>query len=205
VEVGLSENGADNEATFDNEGNSLPDIESTDISNSVDHLTLFNEQDSKIGAIETEGKANQGSTKSIGSKDSTRSSGLSLKRHASTSASRMSATLRKTVNIEHVSDGVKKVRDLGVHGVKRAADLGVNSAKKAADLGVNSAKKAAEFGVQKIQRAPELATKIAGSAAAIAPGLRSKQDGAPREAGFVVFRDLYTTHAARQMLQYPSG
>jgi hypothetical protein len=30
-------------------------------------------------------------------------------------------------------------------------------------------------------------------------------EGQPREAGFVVFNDLYTTQAARQMLQHPSG
>ena len=64
---------------------------------------------------------------------------------------------------------------------------------------------AKEFSRQKIQQAPELASKLTDTAAAIAPILRRKEDGAPRNAGFVVFRDLYTTHAARQMLHHPSG
>ena len=108
---------------------------------------------------------------------------------------------------------------IGVHGAKKAADS-VNTvvkkstkvardALKGADLvvskGMSKAKRAAELGVQNLQRAPELAMKVAGTAAAIAPMLRIKDEGAPREAGFVVFRDLYSTHAARQMIQYHKG
>ena len=46
------------------------------------------------------------------------------------------------------------------------------------------------------------------SAATVAPILLrslTQEDGTPREGGFVVFRDLYTTHAARQMLQHESA
>ena len=108
---------------------------------------------------------------------------------------------------------------IGVHGAKKAAGS-VNTvvkkstkvardALKGADLvvskGMSKAKRAAELGVQNLQRAPELAMKVAGTAAAIAPMLRIKDEGAPREAGFVVFRDLYSTHAARQMIQYHKG
>ena len=56
--------------------------------------------------------------------------------------------------------------------------------------------------MQTIQKAP---AKLANTASAIAPALRTKNKGQPREAGFVVFKDRYTTQAALQMLQYPSG
>jgi hypothetical protein len=171
--------------------------------------------DSEIDRMEAGENTNQDLSRSIsiGSRDSSRNSRSSrLKQRTSTSANRLSSTLRNSVN---VVENVKKVADLGVHGAKKAADLGVQRAKKAADLGVHGMKKAADLGVhgvmkagqlgvQNIQRAPALATKLTDTAAAVAPMLRSQADGAPREAGFVAFRDLYSTQASRQMLQHPS-
>jgi hypothetical protein len=137
-------------------------------------------------------------------------------------------------NAESVTQSVKKVGTLGVQGVKRvgsgtkivgtvvranadavasnmkkAGGLGVQSVRTAGTYGVTSVKKAAEVGIMKIQQAPDfgasLAATAAASAAAMVPIRMAKGDGIPREAGFVVFNDLYTTHAARQMLQHPSG
>lgn len=96
---------------------------------------------------------------------------------------------------------VKKVTGASVQRAAKAADFGLHSAKKAADFGLHSAKKAAEMGVSKLQQAPDLAMKVKKSAAFIAPAL-VQEDGEPRNAGFVVFRDLFTCQAARQMLQH---
>jgi hypothetical protein len=146
------------------------------------------------------------SSHSVESKESQKSSGSkSWRQHSSASAKKLATSLRKSVNVEHMSGGVQKVGAFGVHGAKRAADFGVHGAKKAADFGVHGAKKAAQYGVHKLTQAPELAAQIADTAAFIAPMLRRQDDGSPRDAGFVVFRDLYTTQAARQMLQHPSG
>jgi hypothetical protein len=112
--------------------------------------------DSKIDRMEAGEKTNQDlsrSTISIGSRDSSRSGGSSRwKRRPRTSASRLSSTLRNSVNVENV----KKVADLGVHGAKKAADLGVQRAKKAADLGVHGMKKAADLGVHGVMLKPQL-------------------------------------------------
>lgn len=84
------------------------------------------------------------------------------------------------VNTEAVAANLKKVGTIGVQGVKTAGSMGVARMIKAADLGIQNA-------------------------AAVVPLRIKKEEGKPREAGFVVFSDLYTTHAARQMLQHPSG
>jgi hypothetical protein len=100
-----------------------------------------------------------------------------------------------------VVGGVRKVSGR-VKQVKMATGKGVQSAVKAADMGIS---KAAEIGALHLQRAPKLASKLKESAAFIAPVLAGKDDGAPRNAGFVVFRTLFTCQAARQMLQHSSG
>lgn len=108
----------------------------------------------------------------------------------------------------NVSSGVKKMTDLslgGVKQVKKATEVGVYHAAKAADLGLAGAKKAAEIGASTFQYAPELAAKLKESAAFIAPALAGQEDGAPKSAGFVVFRSIFTCQAARQMLQHPAG
>jgi uncharacterized coiled-coil protein SlyX len=81
--------------------------------------------------------------------------------------------------------------------------------RKVGTLSKQGAMKVAEYGAARIAQAPNLAATLvetgAIAASAVAPMLRKNEDGAPREAGFVVFRDLYTTHAALQMLQHPSA
>lgn len=77
--------------------------------------------------------------------------------------------------------------------------------RKVGTLSKQGAMKAAEFGASRIAQAPNLAASLAGAVSAVAPILRKNEDGAPREAGFVVFRDVYTTQAALQMLQHPSA
>ena len=82
------------------------------------------------------------------------------------------------------SENVRKVGAMGVQGVRMAGSYGASSVKKAADYGIHTA---------------------ATSAAAVVPMLKNRVEGTPREAGFIIFNDLYTTQAARQMLQHPSG
>jgi hypothetical protein len=84
------------------------------------------------------------------------------------------------VNADAVATNLKKVGSIGVQGVWSAGSFGVTSVKKAADFGIQNA-------------------------AAVVPIRINKEEGQAREAGFVAFNDLYTTHAARQMLQHPSG
>jgi hypothetical protein len=93
-----------------------------------------------------------------------------------------------------VASRMKRVSTIGAHGVKTAGSFGVTSVKKAAD-----------FGILKMQQAPDIGATLAASAAAVVPMRMNLSEGQPREAGFVVFNDLYTTQAARQMLQHPSG
>lgn len=123
--------------------------------------------------------------------------------HAATGIRNLSSKVKHSATIGVVG-GVKKVSG-SVNQVKRATGKGVQTAVKAADLGISSAKKAAEMGVHQLQRAPELASKLKETAAFIAPVLAGKEDGAPRNAGFVVFRNLFTCQAARQMLQHAAG
>jgi hypothetical protein len=101
----------------------------------------------------------------------------------SKSAEVVSVRLKKAVHDvkpEMVTQGVKRMGSLGVQGVRNATEIGISA--------VGSG-----------------AATILASAAAVAPVLSSGEDGQPRSAGFIVFRDLFTTHAARQMLQHPSG
>jgi hypothetical protein len=101
-------------------------------------------------------------------------------------------------NADAVASNLKKAGELGVHGVLTAGTFGVTSVKKAAEVGIMKIQQAPDFGVS-------LAATAAASAAAMVPIRIAKGDGIPREAGFVVFNDLYATHAARQMLQHSSG
>ena len=106
-----------------------------------------------------------------------------------------------------VSDSIKKVRDS--EAMRKASDhasSGVRKAKegaaKSVKLTVDGVKKSKDLGVKTIQKAPEVGAKIVASAQAFAPRiLRMKGDGNPREAGFVVFENFYSTHSARQMIQ----
>ena len=93
------------------------------------------------------------------------------------------------VSLNAVTDGVKNVLDFGVNGALSAAV---------------EAKKVASYGLSTLQSAPETArSTLSQNAAAIAPILLNNGEASPREAGFVVFRDLYTTQAALQMLHHP--
>lgn len=140
--------------------------------------------------------ANPRSTRSLASSAS--NSASRLKNRASSSMQRVSGSLHHLkpppVNVETLTGGVKRARDLSVYGSKKVRDLGISGAQMAADKAKNAAAKA-----------PRLASSLAENAAAIAPILRLKGEGAPREAGFVVFDGLFLTQAALQMLQHPVG
>ena len=127
----------------------------------------------------------------------------------------------KRVGAKGVKVG-KLVAETGVGGVMNVGAKGVKVGKLVAETGVTGVKRVAESSVGKgVMRVAESgvnqlrtpdsfvgATLAAGgslvaeSAALVAPMLRNSEDGLPRDAGFVVFRDLYTTQAARQMLQH---
>ena len=106
----------------------------------------------------------------------------------------------------HVSNQVKKVSQVGASKVRAAGSLGVHGVRKAGSYGVTGVRKAADFGISKIQQAPDLGVNLGAhivtSAAAVVPLRLNRTEGKPREAGFVIFRDLYTTQATRQMLQH---
>jgi hypothetical protein len=122
---------------------------------------------------------------------------------------------------EHVAGSVKKVRALGVQGVKKMGegskvvghavkkavkDVNSENAKKVGAMGVKGVKRAGSYGVSSVKKAADYGIHTAAtSAAAVVPMLKIRSEGTPREAGFVVFNNLYTTQAARQMLQHPSG
>ena len=130
--------------------------------------------------------------------------------------------------VKHVArssvKGVKHVAESGAQGVKLVAESGGKSVKRVAESGAHGVKlvteskvgkgvkRVAVSGVNQLRATDNFlgATLAAGgslvaeSAAVVAPMLRNLEDGQPREAGFVVFRDLYTTQAARQMLQHPT-
>jgi hypothetical protein len=118
-------------------------------------------------------------------------------KRASMAVQRASGSLTKRTcnSVDTIAGGVKKATDLGVYGSKKVRDLGISGAQMAAD----GAKKTAIKGIQRAQ------TSFVENAAAIAPILRSKGEGAPRDAGFVVFEGLYLTQAALQMLQHRDG
>jgi hypothetical protein len=84
------------------------------------------------------------------------------------------------VNADAVATNLKKVGTIGVQGVRSAGSFGVTSVLKAADFGIQNA-------------------------SAVVPIRINKEEGQARDAGFVAFNDLFTTNAARQMLQHPSG
>lgn len=100
-------------------------------------------------------------------------------------------TVMNSVNIDAVTGGVKNVFDFGVNGAFAAA---------------SEAKKAASIGISTIQKTPDKAmSSLAHNASFFTPVLLNKGEGAPCDAGFVVFKDLYSTAAALQMLQHPVG
>jgi hypothetical protein len=91
-------------------------------------------------------------------------------------------------------------------GSRAVADNVSESVRKARHMSAVGVKKAKEFGAQHGHYAPEFGAMLAASASAFAPSiLRALGDGQPREAGFVIFKDLYTTNAARQMIQHSKG
>jgi hypothetical protein len=108
-----------------------------------------------------------------------------------------------------VKSGVKRVGETTQHvgdQVKKASKVGVSTVKAAGSLAGSGVKKAAELGLSTLQQAPDLGktvgASLVASAAAVVPLRFGRSEGEPLEAGFVVFRDLYTTQAARQMLQH---
>jgi len=138
------------------------------------------------------------------------SSAMSKKKHVTAHGSKklVGGSSAGKIISRNVTSGAKIVTELsfgGVKQVKKVAEVGAQHALKAADLGLSSAKKAAEIGVSTLQYAPDLASTLKETAAFIAPVLAGKEEGAPKPAGFVVFRSLFTCHAARQMLQHATG
>jgi len=91
------------------------------------------------------------------------------------------------------------IRTIGTAG-KLVVNVGADAAKQAGNIGVNqidsNLRFAAGMGVDNIKA-------IQASAAAVVPMVMARREGMPLEAGFVVFKDLYTTQAALQMLHHP--
>ncbi|KAG7367316.1 protein of unknown function DUF221-domain containing protein [Nitzschia inconspicua] len=143
-------------------------------------------------------KSNSASSIRSGKSDRSKRAGASV-RQLQTSICK---SIVNNVNVETVAGGVKKARDLGISSSKVVRDLGVKGTKTARDGTLKAAKmskKVAEYGLKKAHH------EISQNAAAVAPILRIGGEGAPRPAGFVTFKDHYTTQAALQMLQHPSS
>jgi hypothetical protein len=122
---------------------------------------------------------------------------------------------------EHVAGSVKKVGAMGVHGVRKvgegskvvgdavkkaAKDVNSENVRKVGAMGVQGVMKVGSYGASSVKKAADYGIHTATtSAAAVVPMLKNRVESTPREAGFVTFNNLYTTQAARQMLQHPSG
>lgn len=89
------------------------------------------------------------------------------------------------------------------------AQLAAGTAQLAGDLGVKGVQNVAVNLSSKVQQAAEMGVgnleTIRASAAAVVPMVMSRKEGMPLEAGFVVFKDLYSTQAALQMLHHPDA
>jgi hypothetical protein len=90
-------------------------------------------------------------------------------------------------------DGSQQVKnamkEINTKNFRRAADFGAKNVMKAKEVGVNQILKAKDLGVGNVKN---LASFVLGNG-----------DGTPRDAGFVVFTKLSTTHAALQMVHHP--
>jgi hypothetical protein len=111
-------------------------------------------------------------------------------------------TISKNVNVESVTEGVKKARDLSISGSKVVRDLGVKGSKTVVGGTLKATKLSTKVAVSGLMKAHH---EFSENAAALAPILRIGGEGAPRPAGFVTFKNRYTTQAALQMLQHPSS
>jgi len=60
-----------------------------------------------------------------------------------------------------------------------------------------------ETGLQSLKKAGALGEKLVESAGAVVPMLLTKEEGQAKDAGFVVFTNLYTTQTALQMIHHP--
>jgi hypothetical protein len=158
-------------------------------------------------------KAKEKSSRSDGqSSDSSEPSGQSSNRSMDTNGSGSYSGRRKRWS-KAIQGQSSSFSDAGTAmgkrletGSRAVADNVSESVRKARRMSVVGVKKAQQFGAQQIQHAPEFGAMLAASASAFAPSiLRTQGDGQPREAGFVIFKDLYTTHAARQMIQHSNG
>lgn len=129
-------------------------------------------------------------------------------------SSGQSWTTKTTSVIRRVSQGVqylgsdvgKTVADVGTgvgkvtkKSLKAAGDIGISNITKVGELGVKNVNKlglnVAELGVENIKT-------IRQSAAAVVPVVMAHEEGKALEGGFVVFKDLYSTQAALQMLHH---
>ncbi|CAB9502871.1 CSC1-like protein [Seminavis robusta] len=110
---------------------------------------------------------------------------------------KLSGGVGKTV--ANVGSGVGEVTKQSLKVAAVAGDFGITNIQKVGEFGVKEANKAvwqaAELGVANIYT-------IRASAAAVVPMVMAHGEGKPLEAGFVVFKDLYSTQAALQMLHH---
>jgi Calcium-dependent channel, 7TM region, putative phosphate len=117
------------------------------------------------------------------------------------------ALRRVTLGVKRLSGDVTKkvvnvgtgVGDITKQSLRVAGDIGLSNIQKVGEFGVKEANKvvlqAAEMGVANINT-------IRVSAAAVIPMVMAHSEGKPLEAGFVVFKDLYSTQADLQMLHH---
>ena len=101
-----------------------------------------------------------------------------------------SVVKESTSFVQDRSTDVRKViKEVNPENLKRAGDLGMKGIVKAKDAGVHQIMKAKDKGVANVKN---LTGYVLGNG-----------DGTPRDAGFVSFTKLSTTHAALQMVHHP--
>lgn len=87
--------------------------------------------------------------------------------------------------------------------IQQAGKYGTDNVKKLGMQGVQRVKWAGEMGVENVLNFAEVGTNIVedafGTAVTIVVG---REEGTPREAGFVVFTKLYSVHSALQMVHH---
>ena len=99
---------------------------------------------------------------------------------------------------ENISGNTRAATKSIAKGSKIAGDIAGDLIQKGGDIGAKTMTKT-------FKNAKSAGTNIITSAGAVVPILLSTDEGAPLNAGFVTFRDLYSTQTALQMIHHPKA
>lgn len=171
---------------FDESGPTFMDYKA-DLNASLDWSTKTPTTEDMQSAPTTPTREKKGHRRKVSWGDAHRSPGFNRVRAASLEGVKRVGSGTKKVGTV-VKKALKEVNMDTKESLKKVGSIAGRSVSSAGSFGVSSVKQAVNFGIQ--------------NAAAVVPVLMSKENGRPRDAGFVAFDNLYATHAARQMLQH---